>query len=101
VEKQVKKQSEKAKSSLGKLSRQEFACQPDAKIAIEKLSNSWKYHQIKVIEYRETPEYETAGRPNKLTKPNQIKYQVKGQIKTREEVIEAEKVKAGRFILAT
>ena len=32
---------------------------------------------------------------------SQIKYQVKGQIETREEVIESEKIKAGRFILAT
>jgi transposase len=101
VEKQVKKQLEKAKASLSKLCRQEFACQPDAKIAIEKLSNSWKYHQIKEIEYIEKPEYKTAGRPNKLTQPNHIKYQVKGQIETSPEVIEAEKIKAGRFILAT
>jgi transposase len=36
-----------------------------------------------------------------LTEPSQIKYQVKGQIETKEEVIEAEKIKAGRFILAT
>ncbi|MEH2195435.1 MAG: hypothetical protein V7K98_22725 [Nostoc sp.] len=88
-------------NSFIKLSRQEFACQPDAKTAIEKLSKSWKYHQIKEIEYIEKPEYKTAGRPNKLTQPNQIKYQVKGQIETSEAVIEAEKVKAGRFILAT
>lgn len=101
VEKQVKKQESKAKASLSKLSRQEFPCQPDARIAIEKLSNSWKYHQIKEIEYIEKREYKTAGRPNKLTKPNQIKYQVKGQIGTSEEVIEAEKIKVGRFILAT
>ncbi len=43
----------------------------------------------------------TAGRPNKLTKPNQVKYQVKGQIGTLEKVIEAETIKVGRFILAT
>ena len=36
-----------------------------------------------------------------MTEPSQIKYQVKGQIETREEVIESEKIKAGRFILAT
>ena len=36
-----------------------------------------------------------------MTEPSQIKYQVKGQIETKEEVIEAEKIKAGRFILAT
>jgi transposase len=101
LEKQVKKQESKAKASLSKLSKQEFACQTDAKIAIGKLSNSWKYHQIKEIEYIEKPEYKTAGRPNKLTQPNQIKYQVKGQIRISEEVIEAEKIKAGRFILAT
>lgn len=101
VENQVKKQELKAKALLSKLSRQEFACQPDAKTAIEKLSQSWKYHQIKEIEYIDKPEYKTAGRPNKLTKPNQIKYQVKGQIETSREVIEAEKIKAGRFILGT
>lgn len=43
----------------------------------------------------------TGGRPSKLNKANQIKYQVKGQIETRLEVIELEKIKAGRFILAT
>jgi len=101
VDKQVKKQLEKAETALRKLSRQEFACQPDAKIAIEKLSKSWKYHQIKEIEYIEKPEYKTAGRPSKLTEANQIKYQVTGKIETSEEVIEAEKIKAGRFILAT
>jgi transposase len=101
VEKQVKKQESKAKAALSKLSRQEFACQADAKIAIEKLSKSWKYHQIKEIEYIEKPEYKTVGRPSKLTEPSQIKYQVKGQIETKEEVTEAEKIKAGRFILAT
>jgi transposase len=101
IEKQLKKQETKVKALLSKLSRQEFACQADAKMAIEKLSKSWKYHQIKEIEYLEKPEYKTAGRPSKLTEPSQIKYQVKGQIETREEVLEAEKIKAGRFILAT
>ncbi|MGB3509502.1 MAG: hypothetical protein WBA93_09690 [Microcoleaceae cyanobacterium] len=74
VEKQVKKQKKKAKALLSKLSRQEFACKPDAQIAIKKLSNYWKYHLIKEIEYIEKPEYQTVGRPNKLTQPNQIKY---------------------------
>jgi transposase len=101
VNKQVEKQKEKAEVSLRKLSRQEFACQPDAKMAIEKLSNSWKYHQIKEIEYSEKPEHKKVGRPSKLTEANQIKYQIKGQIETRPEVIESEKIKAGRFILAT
>lgn len=101
VDRQVKKQLEKAEAALRKLSKQEFACQPDAKIAIEKLSKSWKYHQIKEIEYMEKAEYKTAGRPNKLAEPNQIRYQVTGKIETSESAIETEKIKAGRFILAT
>jgi transposase len=101
VKKQVERQEEKAQASLRKLSRQEFACQADAKIAIEKLSSSCKYHQIEEIEYSEKPEYTKAGRPSKSPQNQQIKYQVKGQISTRTEVIEAEKIKAGRFILAT
>lgn len=101
VSKQVEKQKEKAESALRQLSRQEFACEADALKAIEKLSNSWKYHQIKEIEFSEKSEYTKAGRPKKSTEATQIKYQVKGQIETRIEVIESEKIKAGRFILAT
>ena len=101
VDKQIKKQLEKAEVALRKLSKQEFACKPDAKTAIEKLSKSWKYHQIQEIEYIEKAEYKTAGRPNKLAEPNQIKYQITGKIETSESSIETEKMKAGRFILAT
>lgn len=101
VKKQVERQEEKAQAALRKLSRLEFACHADAKIAIEKLSSSWKYYQIKEIETSDKPEYSKAGRPSKSTEKLQIKYQVTGQIEPRPEVIEAEKVKAGRFILAT
>jgi len=101
IDKQVKKQKEKAETALRQLSRQEFACQPDATLAIEKLSSSWKYHQIAEIEYSEKLEYIKVGRPKKSTEPNEIKYQIKGQIEPRLEVIESEKIKAGRFILAT
>lgn len=101
IDQQVKKQLEKAEAALRKLSKQKFACQTDAKIAIEKLSKSWKYHQIKEIEYIEKAEYKTAGRPNRLAEPHQIKYQVIGKIETSEAAIETEKIKAGRFILAT
>ena len=101
VNKQIEKQKEIAEALLRRLSRQDFACQPDAKIAVEKLSESWKYHQIKEIEYTEKLEHKKAGRPSKLSEANQIKYQIKGQIETRPEVIESEKIKAGRFILAT
>lgn len=42
VNKQVEKQKEKASTYIRKLSQQNFACEPDAKMDLEKLSNSFK-----------------------------------------------------------
>jgi transposase len=101
IAEQVEKQLESAQASVRKLSRQNFACVADAEMAIKKLSDSWKYHQIVEIEYREKPVKKTTVKP-KIESQSQTKvYQVTGKIETRKSVIEAERVKAGRFILAT
>ncbi|WP_449418334.1 IS1634 family transposase [Phormidium nigroviride] len=97
----VEKQLESAKRLLRKLSRQEFACIADAEMAIKRLSDSWKYHQIKEIEYREKQGKNPKGKP-KISSQTQTKvYEVTGEIETRTGVIEAEKISSGRFILAT
>jgi transposase len=102
LEKQIEKQEEKTESMLRKLYRQNFACQADAESAIEKLSESWKYHRIKEIECQEKLVDKATATPNqKKNKERTIVYQISGRIERREEVIEVEKVKAGRFILAT
>uniref|UniRef100_UPI000A05014A IS1634 family transposase n=1 Tax=Kamptonema formosum TaxID=331992 RepID=UPI000A05014A len=101
IAKQVEKQLESAKASVRKLSGQEFACITDAEIAIKRLSDSWKYHQIAEIEYREKPVKKTTIKPKISSQTKTTVYQVTGKIETRKSVIEAEKVKAGRFILAT
>ena len=98
---QVEKQLESAKAALRKLSRQEFACIADAEIAIKRLSDSWKYHQIKEIEHREKPAKKLTNKPKTSSQTKITVYQVTGEIETRLSVIEAEKIKAGRFILAT
>ena len=94
IEKTIEKHEANAKALMRKLSRQEFACQADAEIAIKMLSESWKYHQIAEIECREKP-------VKKASKSKAIVYQITGEIEIRESVISAEKIKAGRFILAT
>jgi transposase len=101
ISEQVEKQLELAKAALRKLFRQEFACIADAEMAIKRLSESWKYHQIAEIEYLEKPVKKTTIKPKIESQTKLTVYQVTGEIKTRESVIEAEKVKAGRFILAT
>ena len=101
IAEQVEKQLESAQASVRKLSRQNFACVADAEMAIKRLSDSWKYHQIVEIEYREKPVKKTTVKPKIESQSPTKVYQVTGKIETRKSVIEAERVKAGRFILAT
>jgi transposase len=101
IAQQVEKQLESASSSLRKLFRQEFACIADAEIAIKRLSDTWKYHQITEIEYREKPTKKSTSKQKLENQTNPTVYQITGQIETRLSVIEAEQITAGRFILAT
>ncbi|WP_019487743.1 IS1634 family transposase [Kamptonema formosum] len=101
ISEHVAKQLELAKASLRKIFKQEFACIADADMAIKRLSDSWKYHQLAEIEYREKPVKKTKIKPKIESQTKTIVYQVTGKIETQKSVIEAEKVKAGRFILAT
>ena len=70
-------------------------------MAIKRLSDSWKYHQIVEIDDREKPVKKTTVKPKVESHIKTKVYQVTGKIETRKSVIEAERVKAGRFILAT
>ena len=101
IVKQVEKQLESAKAKLRKLSRQKFACISDAEAAIKKLSESWKYHQITEIKSQEKTVKATKSNLKKLAQTQTKVYQITGEIEPRNSAIEAEKVKAGRFILAT
>ncbi len=101
IAQQVEKQLESASDSLRKLFRQEFACIADAEIAIKRLSDTWKYHQITEIECREKQVKKSTSKEKLENQTNPTVAQVTGQIKTRLSVIEAEQITAGRFILAT
>src|SRR6476620_7455207 len=101
IVKEVEKQLESAKASLRKLSIQNFACIADAEVAIKKLSDSWKYHQITEIKSQEKPVKTTKRKLKESSKTQTRVYQVTGEIEPLISAIEAEKVKAGRFMLAT
>lgn len=101
IDKQVEKQLENVYSALRKLSKQEFACMADAEIAIKMLSDSWKYHEIKEIKCQEKASKKLIDKTKREKEAKTIVYQVTGEIEPRESVREGEKIKAGRFILAT
>ena len=101
ISEQVEKQLENAQASLRKLLKQEYACIADAEIGIKMLSDSWKYHEIKEIKCTEKVSKKSQSKTEKGNQGKKIVYQVTGEIEQRESVIEGEKIKAGRFILAT
>ncbi|CAD5944043.1 hypothetical protein PCC9214_02119 [Planktothrix tepida] len=101
ISEQVEKQLENAKAALRKLSKQEYACIADAEIGIKMLSDSWIYHEIKEIKCTEKANNKSQSKTKKGNKEKTIVYQVTGEIEARESVIEGERIKAGRFILAT
>jgi len=101
IDKQVNKQESSAPASLRKLSRQKFACVTDAETALKNLSDTWKYHQITEIKCQEKSHKKPKQTTNKASNIDTISYQIIGKIETRSEIILAEKIKAGRFILAT
>jgi len=101
ISEQVEKQLESAQTALRQLSKRYFACIADAEIAIKRLSDSGKYHQITKIEAREKPVKKTTGQPKISSQTQTTVERVTGEIEPRISVRETEKVKAGRFILAT
>ncbi len=81
--------------------KQDFACAADAKQAADKLSRSLKYHCLELVEIKQIPHYNKAGRPTKNQSPQHFTYRVTAQVIPVDSVIEIAQRQAGKFILAT
>jgi transposase len=91
IEKKIEKHRLEAEKQLRDLSRQTYACLPDAIKAAKKLEKKFKYHQISQIEARE----------EKDNNPDQAQIKVRADLEENSTLIQEEKQLAGRFILAT
>jgi len=101
-EKNLKKNLDKAKTSLRKLCAREFVCEPDAKIAAEKwqdIHSRYKFSELEVLTVTRKAE-KKRGRP-KTGEPVIVSYKISAEIEYDDAVIERERQKLGRFILAT
>ncbi len=99
--KKLKQYQEKYQQELQILSAQEFACATDAISAAENLSQTMKWHQLSNIETVEKSHYDKAGKPKKGAAPARMSYHVTGSITPLDSEIAAQRVRCGRFILAT
>ena len=76
LEKRLHKKLTLAQGELNRLMKRDFACAADAKIAADKLSQSWKYHLLGSLKIETNLHYAQAGRPRKDQKPEQIRKRV-------------------------
>ncbi|NET91266.1 MAG: IS1634 family transposase [Kamptonema sp. SIO1D9] len=95
IAKNLVKEAQEAEQKVRQLSRQTFACIPDAKKASQKLLKKSKYHQLTNIEVEVIPSKKTSDLTQKT------EYQVRGTVSLCEEKLKPIRSAAGRFIIAT
>ncbi len=76
IQKAKKKEAESIQGQLKKLKSQRFACEEDAKKALEELSQNWKYHTVYCGTITTHSKYNTKGRPAKKDAVALTKYQI-------------------------
>lgn len=99
MNKKIERGSEIAQKRLKRLCQQEFACAPDAEKAASDLEKDLRYHSLSDIEVVKVP-IRGKGRPKKGVTPK-YRYQLKASLALKADVVEREKNRSGRFILAT
>jgi transposase len=101
LDKKLEQIRNKCHQDLQTLGVQDFACESDAMAAAQKLSVAMTWHQLSDIEVVEKRHYQKAGKPNKDDIPKRISYRVTATVTALEAQISAQRVRCGRFILAT
>ena len=101
LDKKIEKTQEKGKQELQVLAAQDFACPADAIAAAEKLSAKMKWHKLTNIQTLEKPHYAKRGKPQPDAIPTHISYRITATVIPIDAEIAAQRVRCGRFILAT
>lgn len=97
---QVERESERASKALKRLGRKRFACEQDARAALEELGASWSYHEPGPAEVERHESYSRPGRPAKGDTP-EISYSLHAEPQRDEAALERERARKGFFVLAT
>ncbi len=100
LRKQICKEWERAKIELGKISRQDFDCECDAREELKRWEQKLKYHQILNVQIIVKQIKQGRGRP-RLNEPLEQKYRIQGELQEDAERLEQALKAKGRFIVAT
>jgi transposase len=100
LEKRVAQHLTEATSALKRLQSQKFACEPDALQAACAFDQQLPHHQLHNVQVVEVVRHQQRGRPLKMAS-GQKHYRLSATVVPKTSVIEAERQRAGLFLLAT
>lgn len=101
VRKELGKQSEADAKALVKLGQEAFACQEDAKRALETFTKTLRACTLVASDIIEVPHYHKPGRPAKDAAPSRISYRIEGHLATSLALQDQRLNDKSCFILAT
>jgi transposase len=99
LEKAIGKEQQAMTKALKQLMRQEFACESDARQALEQAGEGWKYHTLLGSVHAHL-QYLQAGRPRPET-PTKTRWQVQAEVEPHQRQIADLKLPLGRYLIAT
>jgi transposase len=101
LDKKIEKNQQKCEKELQVLAGQDFACVADALAAAYKLSAKMKWHKLDHIQTVEKPHYAKRGKPQPDAIPTSISYRITATVIVIDAEIAAQRLRCGRFVLAT
>jgi len=101
LEKTLATATRQGQGQLRQLATQEFACEADARAALDSLAHQLSWHHLDEITVKQTPHYERRGKPKPGTAPSRISYHPQATLTLNSLVVAQHQRRAGRFILAT
>jgi transposase len=101
-EKRIEKETNAAITALKKLKIRRFACEPDARKEAEIWIQGYKNYKFKKLEFKTILKRANGkrGRPQKDEVPD-IFYVIQADIELNENIVDREREKLGRFVLAS
>ncbi len=99
LNKAVEREGEQARKALKQLGREDFSCEADARLALARLSDKWKYHQVE-SQVQSVSHHEGRGRPRADAQPTTV-WKVQGKLTLGEDRLKALRAPLGKYIVAT
>lgn len=101
LDKKLKQDKKKQQKALDALTAQEFACEADARKAAKAFEKKLNFHHLEALEIETKPHYQKRGRPSKDGVPSHSSFHLLAQLQLNQELLQAHRTQAGRFIVAT